>query len=247
MDRTITTEKYRFLENKHRHELLVDGEWKPLIGVTTALSVISKPALIQWASDMAVKYIQDVVSKTDNWNWSTLDWPKLFEEAKSAHRVKKEIAGQSGTDVHKEIENLVVGQISGNNGMFTGEEKSPIPQVQKFIDWAVENKVVFIESEKHVYSEKLWVGGILDLVLEMGGKRLIGDIKTSSGIYNEAFFQMGAYDLCLEEMGEKVDGYLVINLKKTGEFDLKIAENKEINRRAFLSALELHKIISSLG
>ena len=80
------------------------------------------------------------------------------------------------------------------------------------------------------------------MIFDMDGKKYIGDVKTASGIYNEAFFQMGAYDLCLEEQGYETDGYLVINIKKTGGFDLKVAENREINKRAFLSALELYKI-----
>lgn len=232
--------EYRFNKEQHIHELKVGGEWKPLIGVTSALQIIAKPQLIQWAANMAVEYIESHITLQNE------TWAALFKEAKTAHRRKKEEAGQKGTDVHKEIENLVAGLIATNNGVFKGDETSGIPQIQKFIDWAVENKVKFLESEKHVFSESLWIGGILDLVLEMDGKKLIADIKTSSGIYNEAFFQMGAYDLCLEEMGEKVDGYLVINLKKTGEFDLKIAENKELNKKAFLSALELYKITSSL-
>jgi hypothetical protein len=82
----------------------------------------------------------------------------------------------------------------------------------------------------------------------MDGKKYIGDIKTSSGIYNEAFFQMGAYDLCLEEMGEHTDieGYIVINLKKDGKMDLKRADNMGINREAFVHALGLYQIINSL-
>ena len=63
MDRTTKTEEYRFDEEGHKHELLKDGEWKPLIGVTTALSVISKPALIQWSANMAVAYVQDAFAK----------------------------------------------------------------------------------------------------------------------------------------------------------------------------------------
>ena len=246
MTRTITKENYRFDESGHKHEFLQDGEWKPLIGVTTALQIISKPQLIQWSANMAVEYIRNVVTNTPNWRWADTDWTKLFEEAKSAHRKKKEEAGASGTDVHKEVETLVKGSIGAWGGIIDKDTKSKSPQVQKFIDWAVANKVKFLESEKHVFSEKLWIGGILDMVIELDGKKLIADVKTSSGIYNEAFFQMGAYDLCLEEMGEKIDGYLVINLKKTGEFDLKIAENREINRQAFLSALSLYKIVQSI-
>lgn len=243
MDRTTEQGKYRFEEARHIHQFNKDGEWKPLIGVTTALSVINKPALIQWSANMAVDYIEANFPKVEE-VMAGFKFSDLFKEARTAHRRKKEEAGQKGTDVHAEVESLLKRIMEASGGIIEAGEKSDIPQVQKFIDWAVENKVKFLESEKHVFSEKLWIGGILDMVIELNGKKLIADIKTSSGIYNEAFFQMGAYDLCLEEMGYEIDGYLVINLKKTGEFDLKIAENKEINKRAFLSALELYKIIN---
>jgi hypothetical protein len=80
----------------------------------------------------------------------------------------------------------------------------------------------------------------------MDGKKYVADIKTGSGIYNEAFFQMGAYHLMLEEMGyNDIQGYLVINLKKDGKMDLKMAIDLETNQQAFLAALKLYKIINS--
>ena len=117
-----------------------------------------------------------------------------------------------------------------------------------FVNWAEENSVKFLESEKHLWSEKMWTGGIVDLVIEMNGKKYIADIKTSSGIYNEAFFQMAAYDLMLKEMGEgkDIEGYIVINLKKDGTMDLKMATDMDLNQQAFLSALSLYQIINQL-
>ena len=167
---------------------------------------------------------------------------KILLEAKTVHRKKKESAGDWGTNVHKAIEEWIK------------EKKEPDLHENGtivyglFRQWAEKNKVEFLESEKHVWSEELWVGGICDLVIRMDGKKYIVDIKTSSGIYNEAFFQMGAYNLCLESMGEHkdIEGYLVINLKKDGTMDLKMAMDMELNKTAFKHALELHKIINSL-
>ena len=51
----------------------------------------------------------------------------------------------------------------------------------------------------------------------------------------------------LEEMGvDDIEGYIVINLTKDGTMDMKRADNMAINKQAFLSALELYKIINSL-
>jgi CRISPR/Cas system-associated exonuclease Cas4 (RecB family) len=228
--------EYKFEEGRHIHTL----NGKPLMGITTVLGVISKPMLIQWSANMAVDYIKD------NWfdKQETLEgWEEVLKEARTAHRKKKEKAGDWGTAVHLAIENWIK----------LKKEEPELDDVgmkvfNQFRAWAEENSVKFLESEKHLWSEKMWTGGIVDLVIEMDGKRYIADIKTSSGIYNEAFFQMAAYDLMLKEMGEGKDiaGYIVINLKKDGTMDLKMATDMQLNQDAFLSALSLYKIINSL-
>ena len=236
---------YKFLDDKGQHLHTLDG--KPLMGVTTVLSVIAKPMLIQWSANMACDYIKDakvweLVPETPPMVMiarENLD--QLIKEARTAHRTKKEKAGDWGTLVHKSIEEWIK------------EKKEPtlegtqLDAFNHFKNWATENKVEFLESEKHLYSEKMWIGGICDLVIKMDGKKYVADIKTSSGIYNEAFFQMAAYALMLEEQGvNDIEGYLVINLKKDGTMDSKMAVDMEINKRAFLSALELYKITQQL-
>lgn len=224
---------YKFDEKKHIHTL----NDKPLMGVTSVLGIISKPMLIQWSANMACDFIQTIMQEGLP---ITLD---VIKEARTAHRKKKEKAGDWGTEVHKAIEEWIKDK---KEPVLTQENQQEA--FNHFKQWAEDNKVTFLESEKHLWSEKMWTGGIVDLVFEMDGKKYIGDIKTSSGIYNEAFFQMGAYHLMLEEMGEAKDiaGYIVINLKKDGTMDMKRADNMTINQEAFLSALSLYKIINSL-
>lgn len=231
---------YRFDKTHHIHTL--DGQ--PLMGVTTVLGVISKPFLVQWSANMACDYIREnanshFIDGEFNHYEST---EEILDKAKVAHRVKRDKAGNWGTEVHEAIENWIK---QGIEPKFEGTQKQVF---DNFKNWATENKVEFLESEKHIWSKELWIGGIVDLVFTMDGKKYIGDIKTGSGIYNEAFFQMGAYHLCLEEMGEAkdVEGYLVINLKKDGKMDMKMAVDIELNQTAFKHALGLYKIINSL-
>lgn len=231
---------YKFDEKNHIHTL----DDKPLHGITTVLQVISKPALIQWAANMTADYIRNnpLPLEQDGLDGVIGTSNKLIEEARFAHRKKKEKGGDWGTAVHEAIEEWIK---TGKEPELEGTQKQAF---DNFKNWSEENKVKFIESEKNLYSKEHWIGGIVDLVFEMDGRKYIGDIKTSSAIYNEAFFQMAAYHLMLEEMGEHqdVEGYIVINLKKDGKIDLKRADNMEVNRQAFLAALQLHKIINSL-
>lgn len=223
--------KYTFDEKNHIH--LLDD--KPLIGATSVLQVIAKPFLIQWSANMACDYVRD--------NLKTIEeLEEVLSKAKTAHRLKKEKAGDWGSEIHSAIEEFIK---NGKEPNLKDEQKIVF---DKFKKWAKDNKVKFLESEKHVWSKDLWVGGICDLVLTIDGKKYIGDIKTSSGIYDEAFFQMGAYNLCLEDMGEHkdVEGYLVINLKKDGTMDMKMATDMTLNQSAFKYALGLYKIIQLL-
>lgn len=259
-------ERFKFNETKHRYTL----DDKPLTGVTTILQVISKPALIQWAADETAKHLgwynirytdgealrlAQTFLETQLKLVAAMDsetYLKFLSEARIKHIKHKQDAGTIGTNVHAEIERLVKNAIKYWGGFLPEqaiETVNPdvVTIVLNFMQWAIGNKVKFLESEKRLYSEKHWYAGTVDLVFEMGGKRYIGDIKTSNAIYNEHFFQMAAYEICLEEMGtEKVDGYLVINIKKDGTIDLKVTENRQINKEAFLHALGLYKLINSI-
>lgn len=224
------------------HLYLMDG--KPLTGVTTILQVIAKPALISWAANEVARYITINCKYDGEVKCFTVTSDEL-ELARKAHAQKKKDAGTIGTKAHNWIERFVKSAIAGTEPIEIDPDIAHI--VVNFMQWAKENKVKFLESEKRLFSKKHWYAGTVDLVFEMDGKRYIGDIKTSSAIYNEHFFQMAAYEICLEEMGtEKVDGYMVINLKKDGTMDLKMTENREINKQAFLNALGLYKIINSI-
>ena len=255
------TDRFKIQINGRGHAYFLDD--KPMIGNTTALGVIAKPFLIQWAADVAaanaigivpeyesVMAIKDAKEKKKAKDALDEKYPK-FKEARTAHMKKKEAGGDWGKIVHKAIEMWISSgsiplEVECDGEMYKVEE-GHMNAINHFVKWSQDNNVKFLESEKRVYSEKNWFAGTLDLVFEMDGKRWIGDIKTSGAIYNEHFFQMGGYEICLEEMGEgNVDGYLVINLKKDGTMDLKMAENREVNKEAFKHALELHKIISTL-
>ena len=244
-------DKFEFQEVGHKYTL----NGKPLTGCTTILGVIAKPALIQWSANMAVAYIEGKKNEInemfkDGGDEAMDNWEKLLKEAKTAHRRKKEDAGQKGTDVHEIIENLIKQAMQLNEGyldLFKHDNK----QVQNFIDWAVNNKVQFLESEKKMYSKVNWVAGTVDFTCIMDGKKYVGDIKTSSGIYSrEPFAQCACYRMMLEEMGEKdFEGSIIINIKKTGVFDeekdVHFSPYYEDDLKLFLSALSIYRIINN--
>lgn len=230
-----------FTFNKEKHYYELDG--KRMYGVTTVLGVIAKPALIPWAVKMATDYIK-TNCKQDELMRYLVNLADL-EAAKSAHRKKKEEAGEKGTDTHSIIEDLIKEAIAINGG-FLLPNLNTNEQVTNFTRWASKANVQFLASEKQLYSELAWVAGTTDMVCVIDGKKYVGDIKTSSAIYPEHFYQMSAYRMMLEEMGEQgFDGSVVIRIGKDGKFN----EEKDVQYRfdyktdleAFLGALAIFK------
>lgn len=250
MDRNFQNKEYRFNEKKHLHELLVaEDDWRPLTGVTTVLGVINKPALIQWSANMTVEWLRINAPKSGE---AFIVTEVHLNEAKVAHRKKKESAGTWGTEIHSRVEQLINFWIENKEGFASNEiigsdDEIVVKAMNHFIDWAIANKVRFLASERHVYSKDMFVGGIADIVCEIGGKLYIGDIKTSSGIYPEHFIQASAYAEMLREMGApQADGVIVINLNKTGGIEVSTAYNPKRYFEAFKSALNIYRLMEEL-
>lgn len=236
--------KYKFHKAKHCH-LLGDI---PLHGTTTVLGIISKPQLIPWAARMATENIKSQwkIGKA----YTAEERDAILESGRTAHSSKKTSAGNIGTTVHEAIEKWIKAGCPNEMPMstFCGEDVQVTKMFINFIEWVLQENVEFISSEKNVYSEKHWFGGITDFVCIIDGKRYIGDIKTSSGIYPEYWLQMAAYDIALQEMGEMpASGYVIVNLKKDGKVQIQKTKETFIYKKGFLSALELYKIMKKIS
>ena len=101
----------------------------------------------------------------------------------------------------------------------------------------------FLESEKHVWSEKLWIGGIVDFVCEINHEVYVGDIKTAKSIYETNYWQTSAYQYCLQEMGmyPKIKGFKVVRLGKDGTFEVGENYAYDDNIEGFKSALTVYR------
>lgn len=220
--------------NPTKHHYTVDG--KTVHGVTSILGVIAKPALVYWSAKMAAEYVDanlrvgqalDEVQKME-----------LVEGAKKAHRSFLKKAGDYGTLLHEAIERYIK----------TGkEEKFQNATLQKgytdFLTWAKNNKVEFKLSEKKVYSRKYNFAGTLDFTAIVNGKKVVGDLKTSSGIWDEYWLQLAAYKHAIQEEfpQTKVDHTLIIRCGKDGAFEVQELDDFEKNIKAFEGACALYE------
>ena len=262
MDAEATTQGFTFDEAEHLY--MLDG--RPLTGVTTILGVIAKPALIQWSANLAaaeafktgpvegLKEAIEAYDKIDTEAARELD--KAFpawKAARSTHNKRKKDAADIGTKAHKWIERYVRACIINNTPLskdgrtatysYPETERDIKVITDQFVKWVNENKITFLESEKRLYSRANWYAGTVDLVFLKDGKKFVGDIKTSSGIYGrEYFFQMAGYQIALEENGEKdFFGSTIIRCGKDGSFEVRDSFDLESDKAGFLAALNLYR------
>jgi ATP-dependent exoDNAse (exonuclease V) beta subunit len=209
----------------------LDG--KPLMGVTSVLGVIAKPALIGWAARMAADYVLENLKDMDNLE-------QVCELAKNAHARKRDEGAEKGTDIHAWIEEWIAGK---NPEM--PKDEGPRKQIEEFLKWATENKVEFLESEKRMYSEKHWIAGTCDAIAMIDGKKYVVDFKTQSKMWDKTpFLQMAGYRIMLEEMGEKdYEGGCVVLLPKEGGLETHYSYDYDTDKEGFLAALKLYKTL----
>lgn len=215
---------------------------KVVYGVTSAVGVLNKPALLYWAVNMAVEYLD--ANLTPGMVIDEVNKTTLLSEAKKAHRNILSTAADIGTAVHEYLEQYIK----------AGVNKQPLPampvnpQIRKGVEallaWTKKNKVKFISSERKVYSKKYQYAGTLDAEIQVNGGELgLIDFKTSSGIYSEMLIQTAAYAKALEEeAGKKYKHIWILRMPKDGSmFGSAKNEHVDLYFKSFLGCLDNYR------
>lgn len=221
-----------------KHYYTINGEkaW----GVTTALQVLAKPALIPWATGCASKYFEENVKPGQCLD--EVQIANLAKEMRWAYKNRSGEAADMGTWVHKFAEDYVLGK----------NPTEPVnPKLQKavrsFKKWFDESDIEVISSEQKLCSRKHRLAGTVDLICKLDGKLTIVDWKTGSGIYPEMMLQMGAYsEMYEEEFGKKVEQVGVVNCSVKRSFQTKFDSNVEQHRKTYLDVLNIKKRLDAL-
>lgn len=239
-----TTPQTNFVFDEKKHQYTLDGELLP--GVTTILGTLAKPALIAWASKMCAEYVKEHGNKVylnDGFLHYEVTEEQL-DKAKNAHAQKRDKAADAGTDIHSRVEEYIKLMITDQAGNAIAMNGYDNPQLEKFVNWAVENKVVFHESEKKLYSPTHKFAGTADFTATIDGKLFVGDLKTSNGFYGmEAVLQCAGYRICLEEMGDETySGAVIIRIGKDNSFEEMYREDPDgEDKKTFLALLHVYK------
>ena len=221
-----------FDEKKHIYS--VNG--KVVYGTTSIVGVLDKPALIYWAVNQAIENLQ--ANLTPGKALDEVQIKTLLENARKAHRQRKDKSADLGTMIHKWLEDYIKARI----------EKKPVPKrpinremknaIDGFFKWAKKNNVKLIGCEQKIYSKKYKYAGTYDLDAVVNGKRTIIDFKTGKAIYPEHFLQASAYlQAREEEIGKKYNGGVaILRLSKENKekeilsFEVQQVDRKQVDK-----------------
>lgn len=237
--------------------------------VTTFLSVVGKPALVNWAANTERQLCIEAAANL--WEDAPHDPPMsrmayvttLTDRIGKTKAHVKELAKASdiGTQAHAFIEwkiKLMMGVISPEPTI--GQEA--MWAVMAWEDWAKASKFRPIFVEQVVYSLEDRFAGTLDLYAEIehdgkaagccdtvGRVLVVADWKTGKGIYAEASLQNAAYRKALIEMGHHDPAIAlhgaIIRLPKTAtdpEFEVKFLHEADLQEKhypAFVNTMAL--------
>ena len=225
--------------NEFKHTYFINGEKIP--SVTKILSVIDKPALLNWGVKTAIDYCREEIKP--GIMMDEIQLHTVFEDAKKAHWKKKTDAGDLGTMIHKWIEGYIKGE----------DPKMPFHEgfrnaVEQFLKWKEEYDVKFLLSEQIIFSKAHKYTGTLDFIAKVKGKLVLGDIKTSSGIYDSYWLQLAAYRIArVEEYpAEKYLSNGIIRVGKDGTFEWQETDDWGHHAEAFIAAKTLYEVLERM-
>jgi hypothetical protein len=249
------------------HRYFWGGE--PVPSVTTILGRLAKPALIQWAANMAVDYIEE------NWEIVHNDVleikPEVLAAARKAHAVKKDTAADLGSYTHAyakdcfKANRLLPMPTRTDLELEFKKTKAPLDLIPKLIDGVIagcegfrdffrKHTIHTIETERMVmYSAEgspIRYAGRTDKFGRIDGKLGVLDIKTSGGIYDEFWLQLTAYEVALSTELKLEDPLMrwILHLdKNTGAHKLHERASSTPTIAAWLALVRFDQMMRVMG
>ena len=206
------------LQKNKAHQRYRNKDGKIVIGATTALGIMNKPALVKWANNLGLKGI-DSSSYTDS--MATI-----------------------GTLAHYMVECYLTNQEMDLSEYSPAEISLAENSVLKFYEWEKQHDYELIFSEKQLISEHYQYGGCIDIYWKLDGVYTLTDIKTSKACYSEHKTQLASYKQLLEENGYSVDACNILRIGRDESegFDFIQASDMDLHFDRFKHCLAIYDL-----
>jgi hypothetical protein len=141
------------------------------------------------------KYVPSVTHILDCYPKGAQYYEWLKKHGEDSDNIRDE-AGRRGSVVHNLTERYDNGEevsLINNHGVID-YKISEWSMFERYVDFRNRFAAEIFYTEKNIISEKLGFAGTLDRVMNIEGKTLLVDIKTSGAIYNSYWLQLAAYE-----------------------------------------------------
>jgi len=209
--------------------------------VTTIIDGVFPKYLTEWAAKCGAEWWVEAMNDGENHNF--------YQGIIQAHKNVSGAARDIGHETHYWIEEYINSAIKNPNevdwklGALSDKAKNA---VQAFLKWEASHDIVWMGSEKKVYSKEYDYAGTIDAIAMINGKYCIVDFKTSAKIYKEAYVQLSAYAQAVEEIhGRSVDLAVVLRLDKEEDKYQEAAFIPSDYFHVFLMAMQMKKFQST--
>jgi hypothetical protein len=226
------------LEYDHAAHSYVVDELK-IPNVTTLIDGVFPKYLTEWAARCGADYWKTHSDETEN----------MYHGIINAHKDVSGAARDIGHETHYWIEEYINSSIKNPNevdwklGSLGDKAKNA---VKAFLKWEASHDIVWMGSEKKVYSKEYDYAGTIDAIAMINGKYCIVDFKTSAKIYKESYVQLSAYAQAVEEIhGKPVDLAVVLRLDKEEDKYQEAAFIPSDYFHVFLMAMQMKKFQST--
>ena len=198
------------------------------VSVTTVLGVLNKPGLTGWAARSVAEYVvkeypivSDLIGRGQT--------RAAIDLMKGSPWRDRDKAADTGTNVHKAVEMLLLGEETG----LTQDEFPFLNEFNKFLT-AFQPEVVV--SEGTIFNREYNYAGTLDLILKFDGLTWLVDVKSGKGVYPEYAMQVAAYSRGefiglpdgTEEVMPIIDKGAVLQLRPGGYHFVPVNIGKEV-------------------
>jgi len=200
---------------------LADGKRVP--GTTTITGVLNKPALVPWANKIGLQGIEV---------------GKYVDELASI-----------GTLIHYLVECHIKKQDPELGDYTPNQIDTAENGFLKYLEWEKRNKPKVIASELQLVSETKKYGGTIDSIMEINGKLVLIDFKSSKGVFPDHHLQVaGGYLPLAIEAGYDVKeaSILRIGRDETEGFDFISCPNLILNIQKFELCRQIYEINKKL-
>lgn len=235
------------IERNGHHFYSNDGGNTYYPGSTGILDILSKPALVPWASkkvaDYTIKRLEelsglfhryDVSLETDIKRYKKFK-EKFIHRAKKQPHISKVESANYGSYAHKHFNEFLI-----------NKKKLPDDIVfESFLYWLSKEKLNVFQGDTKIVSLKFGYGGSLDaLGFDENGQIFVIDFKTGNSIYDSHAYQVASYCYAYSEVYnlDYIPKGVVIRFGK----DKVEYERREINVQpsfdCFLTCLNMYRL-----